>query len=339
MNNDNLPAGWDNKSNNIPKAWDKSDKTPNEGIGKTANDQGALQDEKHSGSISEQPNNNTNINEKVNLDEQKPTISKKTAETEQKGLLDSNTINQPSTGKSPKTIRVSTAVLLISLIVVIAALVVFIVLFFSGKNDNDTEVTNTISYTETTSNETVTTTESVTENTLNETSAKPTDAPKTTESPTTIINSEENQKSNSFKEYTVWINKYVIIYERPYPRSGMTGEIEESTYYTIVEESKDEYGDVWGKLKSGIGWVNLSTLETAGNGWEAYEARDKSSSPFSDYLIWLDSGVQVYESPDVYSNVTYVIDISTKYTIVDEAYDSNGNKWGKLKSGVGWVMI
>ncbi len=63
------------------------------------------------------------------------------------------------------------------------------------------------------------------------------------------------------------------------------------------------------------------------------------SSQFESYLVWLDSGVTVYEKPDSSSAVTYVIDISTKYTIVDEAVDSYGNRWGKLKSGVGWVNL
>ncbi|MED9970782.1 MAG: PASTA domain-containing protein [Ruminococcus sp.] len=63
------------------------------------------------------------------------------------------------------------------------------------------------------------------------------------------------------------------------------------------------------------------------------------SSRFESYLVWLDSGVKVYENPDSSSAVTYVIDISTKYTIVDEALDSLGNRWGKLKSGVGWVDL
>lgn len=49
--------------------------------------------------------------------------------------------------------------------------------------------------------------------------------------------------------------------------------------------------------------------------------------------------MKVYENPDSSSAVTYVIDISTKYKIVDEALDSLGNRWGKLKSGVGWVDL
>ena len=65
--------------------------------------------------------------------------------------------------------------------------------------------------------------------------------------------SESNSESN-----LVWLDVGEIVYEKPYPHSGMTYAIETAADYTIVDETYDEYGNHWGKLKSGIGWVYLA---------------------------------------------------------------------------------
>lgn len=40
--------------------------------------------------------------------------------------------------------------------------------------------------------------------------------------------------------------------------SDFVGTIQVEGVFTIVEEAEDEEGDLWGKLKSGMGWVNLT---------------------------------------------------------------------------------
>lgn len=47
------------------------------------------------------------------------------------------------------------------------------------------------------------------------------------------------------------------IYEGPSYDSGIADIIGEAGVYTIVEECTDDYGNIWGRLKSGAGWIWL----------------------------------------------------------------------------------
>lgn len=49
-----------------------------------------------------------------------------------------------------------------------------------------------------------------------------------------------------------------LIYERPGFRFRCTASFGEAGIYTIVEEATDWDGNLWGRLKSGIGWVCLT---------------------------------------------------------------------------------
>lgn len=60
-----------------------------------------------------------------------------------------------------------------------------------------------------------------------------------------------------FEPYIIKICNYVSIYDAPDYNSDIVDEITVLTKYMIVEESIDEYGYVWGKLKSGVGWINI----------------------------------------------------------------------------------
>lgn len=144
------------------------------------------------------------------------------------------------------------------------------------------------------------------------------------------------ENSDSSEGDLVWLDVGEIVYENPYPRSGMTGAIETATNYTIVEKTYDEYGNYWGKLKSGLGWVYLS--RTFNENKPSNEDKTSSQS-FNSYLVWLSEGEKVHAEPTPNSGVTFVIDESTKYTIVAESYDEYGDVWGELKSGIGWVNL
>lgn len=61
-----------------------------------------------------------------------------------------------------------------------------------------------------------------------------------------------------FEPYIIKICNYVSIYDAPDYNSDIVDEITVLTKYTIVEESIDEYGYVWGKLESGKGWININ---------------------------------------------------------------------------------
>ncbi|MCD7832742.1 MAG: hypothetical protein LUH00_01960 [Lachnospiraceae bacterium] len=58
--------------------------------------------------------------------------------------------------------------------------------------------------------------------------------------------------------YTIQIVRSDLsVFEGPGYDYSCCSAIWESGTYTIVEEAQDEEGSLWGKLKSGIGWVNL----------------------------------------------------------------------------------
>lgn len=78
----------------------------------------------------------------------------------------------------------------------------------------------------------------------------------------TSPDSGEPSEPGPFEPYTLELHYGCPIYDRPSSAAGtVTAYIDFSTLYTIVEQSTDEYGVVWGKLKSGVGWVCLPVEE------------------------------------------------------------------------------
>ena len=74
----------------------------------------------------------------------------------------------------------------------------------------------------------------------------------------TIAPSESTEPSVD-TSYTIKIaNPETYIYEHPGFRYNCTDLVGEAGIYTIVEEATDWDGNLWGKLKSGIGWVCLT---------------------------------------------------------------------------------
>ena len=87
----------------------------------------------------------------------------------------------------------------------------------------------------------------------------PTEAtvPETTVAPTESVPVETTQPV--FTEYTVRIeDPEKMIYDGPAFRHNAVAMVEEAGAYTIVEEATDTDGNLWGRLKSGIGWVCLT---------------------------------------------------------------------------------
>jgi len=125
--------------------------------------------------------------------------------------------------------------------------------------------------------------------------------------------------------YTVKLDASVAIYRGNGVHYGYVKSVGEDGVYTIVEEAYDEYDNLWGKLKSGAGWVLLEAAEAA------YTYNEVP------YTISLKADEVICERP----NSGYIRDVGEDgvYTIVEEAYDEAGNLCGKLKSGAGWVMI
>lgn len=57
------------------------------------------------------------------------------------------------------------------------------------------------------------------------------------------------------------------------------------------------------------------------------------------YTMELPASAEIYYGPSRDSGYARSVALTAIYTIVDEAWDSNGNLWGKLKSGAGWVIL
>ena len=265
MTNNNQPSEWNKQQSNIPKAWGKSAEKANEQKASAVNGSEPIQDDATEPIVETSDHTVKDDNSNSAPAEQKPDNKQKPAENDYKVLFDGESESDPDI-KKHKAARKSIIVLVILLIAVVSALVVFIVLYFSGKSSDKDEKVSTTSIAETSVAETVEATEKPTEVAVTEattttppTTVPPTTAPiATTESTTLPKSTEKPTTPTSFEEYTIWLEKYTITYEKPYPRSGMTGQIEISTLYTIVDEEEDVFGNLWGKLKSGKGWVNLS---------------------------------------------------------------------------------
>ena len=111
---------------------------------------------------------------------------------------------------------------------------------------------------------------------------------------------------------------------------GYLKEVGEDGVYTIVEEMIGDDGFLWGRLKSGAGWVRLTDAPM-----EAPEVSYDDS-----YTVTLDAWVPIYDSPsEMDAGCGYIQGIRKGGEIIDEVQDELGNVWGELKSGSGWVNL
>lgn len=88
-----------------------------------------------------------------------------------------------------------------------------------------------------------------------EPTAESTPAP--TSAPTSAPTEEPEPIPSSFASYTLPLGAAVPIYKGPGRDSGYVCDVGQDGVYTIVEEAPGDDGSLWGRLKSGVGWVNL----------------------------------------------------------------------------------
>ena len=69
------------------------------------------------------------------------------------------------------------------------------------------------------------------------------------------------------------------IYAGPGYDYGFVGVVEMKATYTIVEEKKDDEGNLWGRLKSGAGWVDLTETRARN------EADEQVSANYADETL------------------------------------------------------
>ena len=94
------------------------------------------------------------------------------------------------------------------------------------------------------------------------TTATPTEAP--TETPTEAP-TEAVTEPAGFQPYleTVYLAD-LPIFSGPSYDDRYVGTVEEAGVYTVVEEAWDWEGNLWGRLRSGAGWINLTDSRLAG---------------------------------------------------------------------------
>lgn len=188
--------------------------------------------------------------------------------------------------------------------------------YFCERNDRSAEASATIEPTETTIANTTTTAATTMITTIMTTT--------TTASATTII----TITTDEFTPYTIEVKSpELLIYENPGTSYSITGTITDFGTYTIVDEIiyAENPDEKWGKLKSGLGWINL------------YDA--VSAIPYT--IAVKHPALPIYENPGTSYAITGTITDFGTYTIVDEISLSSQptDQWGKLKSGLGWINL
>lgn len=137
-------------------------------------------------------------------------------------------------------------------IAIILALMMVVCLQACGGNtdtvDNTEEVTSS-ALTESTVQETTTVL------TTTKASTQP-----TTQAPTkAAVVVTEPEEESGFKPYLQKIYRDDFpVWSEPTYNSRTVGTVQKAGTYTIVQECKDQEGNLWGKLKSGMGWVDLT---------------------------------------------------------------------------------
>lgn len=106
---------------------------------------------------------------------------------------------------------------------------------------------------------------------------------------------------------------------------GVCGELGRGEAYTIVQTQNG-----WGKLKSGVGWINLSYTQKVSNSTTA-----SATVSTSQYLVKVTANnLNVRKGPGASYDISATVKKGDVFTIT-----KTKNGWGKLKSGVGWISL
>ena len=118
--------------------------------------------------------------------------------------------------------------------------------------------------------------------------------------------------------YTLSLSAGTAVYAAPGHDSGIARTLDKDGTFTIIQETRDTYGNPWGKLKSGAGWVALNIYP---------------------YTTPLYTDTAIHAGPGYQYSVNQILHENGTFTIVEEAWDADANLWGRLKSGAGWVFL
>ena len=100
--------------------------------------------------------------------------------------------------------------------------------------------------------------------------------------------------------------------------------------FTIVEVNNG-----WGKLKSGIGWIWLGNPQYCTIG-DTVKTSTPARSPYKVRVSIKDLNIRKGPGTNYAANGFCPVGF---YTIIEESDGAGATKWGKLKSGAGWVSL
>lgn len=148
----------------------------------------------------------------------------------------------------------------------------------------------------------------ITETTTETTTVKPTET--TTTAPTEEVAPTETTAAED-KSYTIKLKAYIPIFEGPSHDEIYKTVVGEDGVYTIVETQNDSEGNEWGRLKSGIGWINLTELET-------YESHPVAISFANDKMLKNATETHIAEESDY----TEMLIFTANETLTDVRFTS-----------------
>ena len=122
------------------------------------------------------------------------------------------------------------------------------------------------------------------------------------------------------------------IFAGPSYFTDYAGVVGEAGTYTIVEETVDEFGAPWGRLKSGAGWVCLNDVRA-----DEYDDVIVAALPYVQQVENADT--PVFSGPGYDHFMVQTVHEAGVYTIVEEMPDGEGALWGRLQSGAGWIDL
>ena len=142
--------------------------------------------------------------------------------------------------------------------------------------------------------------------------------------------------AQDFEPYTVQVKVTELrIRKGPGTDTDALGVIEPGVY-TIVEEANGPGAKKWGRLKSGAGWIALDFAEkTGGSG----SSTGSGAQDFEPYTVQVKvTELRIRKGPGTDTAALGFIKPGV-YTIVEEASGHGATKWGRLKSGAGWISL
>lgn len=132
--------------------------------------------------------------------------------------------------------------------------------------------------------------------------------------------------------YTVKITTDVLnVRKGPGTGYGIATTVKRGEVYTIVGESSGTGASKWLKLKSGVGYISADYCERTDGG---------ATSAGTSYVVTVTTDVlNIRKGPGTNYATAGSVKRGEAYTIVEESSGTGASKWGRLKSGAGWISL